>query len=425
MNIQRIEKDIQQISMFNETPEAGVTRFSYTEEDQKAREYLIREMKALGLTVTVDGAGNIRGKRQGKFTEASTVMTGSHIDTVPNGGKFDGLLGVVLGLEALRTLEEENIQTDHPIELIIFAEEEGVNFGTPMVGSKALTGEITSEDFKNLKNPKGQTLYETLKAFGLDPDAINIQGLKEGEVKAMIEVHVEQSKVLESEGLTLGVVEKIAGVKRYLVEVEGVANHSGATPMNLRQDALSGAAKMIASLDELTRIYGFPTTVATVGRILCEPNAINVIPGKVSFTLDIRDVQSKGIDLVFQQFKQIFEEVLDIYDLMGNITQTGEAPVIELSSLVRDALRKNAEELHIPHRTMNSGATHDACILRSHTEVGMLFVPSIEGRSHVPQEKTSYEDIEMAGEVLYRTLLDLAVSEKKGKIPRADTIKFY
>lgn len=399
---------MERINSFNQTTGEGVTRFSYSKEDRRARDYLLKEMEKLGLVVSIDGVGNIRGKRRGRMSNASTVMTGSHIDTVPNGGEFDGLLGVILGLEVMRTLNEEEVGTDHPIELIIFAEEEGVNFGTPMVGSKSLTGEMNTEDYKTLENAKGENLYDTLKSFGLEPEAMAGQQLQESEVKAMIEVHIEQSKVLENEGLTLGIIEKIAGVKRYQVEVKGVANHSGATPMNLRQDALAGAAKMIASVDEITKTEGFESTVATVGRIVCEPNAVNVIPGKVTFTLDIRDVRAEGIERVFQRFKQTFDEVLDAHDLTGHIVHTGEAPVMELSSMVREALGKNAKALHIPHRRMNSGATHDACILRKHTEVGMLFVPSIDGRSHTPEEQTRYEDIEKAGEVLYKTLLELA-----------------
>lgn len=410
MNINRIKRDMEQINSFNSTPDEGVTRFSYSKEDRKARDYIIGEMEKSGLAVTVDGVGNIRGKRMGKLKNATTVMTGSHIDTVPKGGKFDGLMGAVLGLEVMRTLKEEKVETDHPVELIIFAEEEGVNFGTPMVGSKSLTGEMTTEDYKILKNAKGESLYNTLRSFGLEPETMESQRLKENEVKAMIEVHIEQSKVLETEGLILGIIEKIAGVKRYQIEVEGVANHSGATPMNLRQDALVGAAKMITAIEEITRTQGLESTVATVGRIICEPNAVNVIPGKVTFTLDIRDAESEGIERVFWKFNQTFEEVLDAHELAGRIIQTGEAPVMELSSMVQDVLTKHAKALHVPHRTMNSGATHDACILRGSTEVGMLFVPSIDGRSHVPEERTRYEDIEKAGEVLYRGLLELATA---------------
>ncbi|MGO1470801.1 MAG: hydantoinase/carbamoylase family amidase, partial [Tissierella sp.] len=325
-----------------------------------------------------------------------------------NGGKFDGILGVVVGLEALRHIVERKINHINPIELIVFVEEEGCNFGTPMVGSKTLTGIFNIEDLKRFKNDKEISVYDAAKKFGLKPDNIRKDVLKPNEIKAMIELHIEQSLVLEKNEISVGVIEKIAGVRRLEIEFEGVSNHAGATPMNLRYDPMAAASKVIASIDKIVEEKAFKTTVATVGKINCYPNAINVIPEKVIFTVDIRDINSQGIDIVENEIRSTIKYISNYYEIKSKIKITGEAPHINLSPKIISILQSSAKDQNIEYLNMNSGAAHDACILSTITDVGMLFVPSINGRSHAPEENTSYDDIEKGAKVLLEALVRLS-----------------
>jgi len=408
ININRIKEDIENISKFNSTPEEGCTRFSFTPEDRLARDYLINEMKKIGLQITVDAIGNIRGRLEGRNPKGPSVLTGSHIDTVPHGGNFDGVLGVVAGLEILRTIVEKEIKHDNPIELIIFIEEEGCNFGTPMAGSKALTGMISWQELKQLVNSSGVSIYDAAKRFGLQPDKLQDFLLNPSEIKAMLELHVEQSVVLENSKTSVGIVERIAGVRRLEVIFEGVSNHAGATPMNLRQDPLAAASKIIAAIDGIVERKAYNTTVATVGKIDCYPNVINVIPEKILFTVDIRDVNSKGMDIVELEIRAMVDEVTKTYSVKSELRITGEAPAIQLSPHIVSIIEESAKSKKIQSLKMNSGATHDACILSRITDVGMIFVPSIGGRSHVPEESTKYEDIKDGVEILLEAILKLA-----------------
>ena len=407
-NIERIKNDIDIVTSFNRTPGNGCTRFSYSEEDRKAREYLINEMKKLGLEVKIDGVGNIRGKYNPMNSNYPSVMMGSHIDTVLNGGKFDGLVGVVSALEVIRQVKDNQISIQKPLEIIIWAEEEGSNSGITMLGSKAMTGKVKAEDLKEIKSFTGESMYDLMKEFGLDVDAIDSQVFRKDEVEYLIELHVEQGGILDSEGLSVGIVKAIAGMKTYKVTLEGVANHAGSTPMYLRNDALVGASHIITYMEDAAKNKGLGTTVATVGKIICEPNVPNIIPGKVVFYVDIRDVEEEGKDIISKELIEKVKENANLYNLKYDIELIGESPVVKLSEKVIDTIEKIAIERSYPYKVMNSGAVHDSGMFADLTNVGMIFVPSIGGRSHCPEELTRFEDIKLGCDLLLETVIRLA-----------------
>lgn len=408
MNIERVKRDIETICSFNRTPGNGYTRFSYSEEDRKAREYLKAQFDLLGLKTTVDGAGNIRARLEGSDPAAPVVMTGSHIDTVLYGGKFDGLLGTASSLEVVRVVKEEKIDHRHPIEVVIFPEEEGSNFGATTTGSKFFVGRKRLSEMHGLKTPDGVSMYDMAKAFGLDPDAIETQAVKPGDVKVMLEFHIEQSVVLESEKTPVGIVEAIAGVKAFEVVFEGVSNHAGATPMKLRNDALLATAGVALAVERLANESPYPDTVGTVGRIVCEPNVGNIIPGRVTFSLDLRDVVDEGMTWMAGAVAKEIEAAAAARGLKHSMRLIGESRAIRLPREVTDTLAGCAEEAGLKYRRMNSGAVHDCCLIADVAPVGLIFVPSIGGRSHVPQEDTRWDDIEKGGDLLLNAVVHFA-----------------
>ncbi|AHM57200.1 hydantoin utilization protein C [Peptoclostridium acidaminophilum DSM 3953] len=407
-NLQRIRTSIEDISRFNSTPGNGCTRFSYSKEDRMAKEYVIDQCLRLGLSVKVDAVGNIRARLEGTEPNQPAIFVGSHIDTVRHGGNFDGVVGVVGAIEAVRTLVENDIRLRCPVEIIIFAEEEGSNCGSTMVGSKAITGKYTVADLHSLKSPSGESCYELAKSFGLNPDQVENHVLESDEVKAMFELHIEQSVVLEREGLPIGIVEAIVGMNTIRIVAEGVPNHAGATPMGMRQDPMAASARLISEIEKIAKCRALPTTVATVGRIDCEPNVPNVIPGRVEFTVDIRDVEGEGIEMATSLIEKHMEDVSREYGLKMWSEPIGTSQSIRLSKAVSGAIEESARELEIPYMRMNSGAVHDAAMLAGMTEVGMIFVPSKNGRSHVPEEFTEYEHIKLGCDILLRAIVKIS-----------------
>lgn len=406
--LERIVKDIETISKFNGTPDKGVTRFTYSHEDKLARDYLLKEMSDLDLLINIDGVGNIRARMEGNDKNAPVVMVGSHIDSVRHGGKYDGVIGVVGALEAIRVLKESGFKNTHPIELVIFSEEEGSNFSSTLAGSKGMVGKYSVEDTKKLKNVNGITMYDMAKDFGLEPDTLPQSRLLPGELKAMLELHIEQSVVLEREKVTIGIVEAIAGMKSLRITFRGVANHAGATPMGLRYDPMVAAGEIIVMVEKIVKEKGYSTTVGTAGRINCIPNVPNVIPGEVSFSVDIRDVKVDGIDTVVAELEGKTKEIAASRGVEYEFLIVGESKPVILSKEIIDIIEKTVKDRGYSYKNMNSGAVHDSCMLADLTKVGMIFVPSVNGRSHVPEEFTSYEDIKMGCDVLLGTIMELS-----------------
>ena len=410
INIERLFKDLDHIVTFTKTPGKGCTRFSFSSEDRQAREYLFTLMKELDLSIKVDGFGNIRAT-YGKDINLPPILIGSHIDTVANGGKYDGLLGVLAALETIRVLKEENAELTRPVELIIFSEEEGSNFGVTMMGSKVMTGNYSLADLKSIKNSEGKSCYDIVKDFGLGVDNIEQETVGKDEIEAMIELHIEQGAVLETENKTIGIVQAIAGMKTFKVTLEGDSNHAGTTPMGLRSDPMVGAASIIAHLQSTVKNGALPTTVATVGKISCEPNLPNVIPQKVQFFVDVRDVEMKGIDFVTEYLVEKVSEVAKEHSLTSHIELVGQSQIKQLSPRVLNVIEQEAIASGFSYKKMNSGAVHDAALMTDVTDVGMIFIPSLKGKSHCPDEFSKEEDIEAGCQLMLKAVASLAVKK--------------
>ena len=406
-NKQRIKRDIEILRTFTTTPGAGVTRLSLSEEDRKAREYLIAEMKKIGLVVEVNFPGNIRARLTGMEPNEQIVMVGSHIDSVYNGGAFDGVTGVIAALEAFRVMKENQVETRSSLELIIFMDEEGSRFGTSLLGSNFLTGKYGIDDIARFVDNDNITLGEANAAFGIDLDK-PLDILQPGEVKAMLELHVEQSLVLDKKSIPLGIVEAVAGVRWLVITLKGKANHAGATPMLFRQDALKGAGTIISAIPNIVGDSGSEHTVGTVGKIECSPNAVNVIPGFVKFTIDIRDISREGIETVTWKLKDYIKQVAEDNGLSYKIDVKVDTPPVYLSKKIYNLIKEEAENAGFPYLSMISGAAHDAMVLSELTDVGMIFVPSINGRSHCPEEETNFNDIKLGADLLLLSMLRLA-----------------
>jgi allantoate deiminase len=402
----RIRKDIEVINSFNATPERGVTRFTFSEPYMAARSYVVEELRRIGAKVSTTLAGNVRGRLEGGDKGRPAVMAGSHIDTVFQGGWFDGVAGVVSALEAARVIVENGIAHRHPIDVVIFAEEEGSRFQSVLMGSRAWAGKINLNDLAKFKDKDGVSYLDAMKRMKVIPDEESI--LKPEEIKAMLELHIEQSVVLESMGLQIGVVETIAGIKQFLVMINGVSNHAGGTPMGLRFDALQGVARIISAVEGIATHQVSKNTVATVGFLKCEPGQANVIPGRVQFTLDIRDTDSSFINRAVEKIMAVIAKTCEDRGLTYDITPRSDTPPVCLPKNIIQSIENVAKRKHVRTLRMMSGALHDSSIIAEITAAGMIFVPSRKGRSHCPEEFTDMKDIRLGTDILLETVIDLA-----------------
>ncbi len=394
----RMLEDLYHLREFTDTPGEGVTRFSYGEMDQKARAYLFSRVKELGCAVEEDALHNVRIKMPQNRKGRKRVVIGSHVDTVRNGGWLDGVYGIAGGLEVLRSLKDAELEKN--LELVIFAEEEGSNFGSTMTGSKFITGVYGEENLDHLTNESGVTLREILGCP--PPDKIAAIRWDFSEIEAMLELHIEQGPVLEQEGLPLGIVDTIFGMQVMEVEITGVGNHAGATPMSGRKDALCGAAECVLAAERISAEN--KGTVATVGKIRVEPDCSNVIPERVVFSLEVRNRDSGMISECMGQIQRKVEDICRVRGIECSMRSVSSSEPLQLDKRLIAQLDELASEKKIPHRLMDSGAVHDACMIAKHAPAAMIFVPSIAGRSHVPEENTSEAELILG----VRFLLDAA-----------------
>ena len=401
VNGDRLLADLERLRQFTDTPGEGVTRFSYGKQDQKARAYILNQAQGLGCSVETDALKNIRIKMPQNRDDQQRVVIGSHIDTVRNGGWLDGIYGVTGGLEVLRALKD--CQLEKNLELVIFAEEEGSNFGSTMTGSKFISGVYGTEDLDHLKNDEGISLRQVLG----NPSAEELQQVKWdfSELEAMLELHIEQGPVLEREEVPLGIVETIFGMQVIEVEVKGVGNHAGATPMCDRKDALCAAAECILAAERIVKPNG--QSVVTVGRIKSEPDCSNVIPEKTVFTLEVRDGKTEKIDFFMDQITAAIKRICQERRVECRIRETSSSEPLKLDEGITSLMEKLACEKQIPYKVMDSGAVHDACMIAKHAKTGMIFVPSIGGRSHVPEEDTRQEDLIQGAQFLLEVTAEL------------------
>ena len=396
-----IVKALDALQKFTATPGYGVTRLPYTEEARAACAYLKERMEAVGLAVRLDNSGAVIGRLEGK--SPSTIMIGSHFDSVKHGGAYDGIAGVVCAIEVARLLKESGKELGYSLEVIATNDEEGARFNAGLFTGKVLLGQLTSEDIKGQVDAEGISVYQAMAAYGLKPEEIAQH--KRADIKAFIEIHIEQGPVLEAKNKEIGIVDVIVGIKRARITIKGRADHAGTMPMHMRKDALEQATKVISKIGDRARL--FRNCVATVGFLQVEPNVMNIIPKNVTFVVDIRGVDEETI---MTQYYSLLAD-LDKMSLESGLTYEVEnllyaQPVLmdaeikghfEMSCITREL-----EYMHLP-----SGAGHDAQIFGAKLPAAMLFVPSAGGRSHCPEEKSDAGDLAKATFVAYDAIINM------------------
>lgn len=388
--------------------EKGITRVAYSNEEQACTHAFMRLCKDEKLEVRLDNCGNLIARREGKIAGLPPVVMGSHLDTVYQGGKYDGTVGVTAALEVIKRLNEKGIQTDHPIEIISFACEESARFGVSTVGSKAMAGFIEKEKYRHLKDRHGITMEKAFSLCALDYNSVDQASRKGEEFKAFFELHIEQGPLLINENKTIGIVSGIAAPARIILKIIGKASHSGTTPMNMRKDALLGASEIALELEKAAiqeHTYG---TVATVGDLEVYSGAMNVVPGEIEMKIDIRSSSVESRQRVLEHLYATISLVknrrhLEIEDNVISM----ESPVTLSEELMGD-LKGICEDKKIPHRIMQSGAGHDAMNMVEFGPVGLIFIPSVGGISHNPNEHTDLEDILRGIDVLEAIMLHYA-----------------
>ena len=394
-----------QLAQIGALPEGGVSRLAFTPEDKLARSWLMQRMVEAGLSVSTDAAGNIIGRRRGQ-KELAPVMTGSHIDTVPQGGNYDGAVGVLAGLEVIRRFNRENIQTKRPIDIICFSAEESSRFGMATIGSKAFTGNIDAEKARSLKDREGVSLYRALTEAGCTPDDLGHHPTLP--VHAFIELHIEQGPVLEACHCPIGVVTSIAAPTRFKVILKGRSDHSGSTPMNMRRDALAGVSELILGVERIASREAGKNTVGTAGYAWAMPGSMNVIPGRVEVGIDIRDINRDDKEKAVKAIKSLMGDIAQKRGLTVSCDQLCHEEPVALSGKMVHLLEKAAHACKLESMRLPSGAGHDAMNMAKITDTGLIFIPSLGGISHNSAEYTPDQDIEAGIKVLHKTLLHLA-----------------
>jgi beta-ureidopropionase / N-carbamoyl-L-amino-acid hydrolase len=408
VNQERFWSTVERLSEFGRPRgggfDSGVTRIGFSEADLAARSWLMQQMRDSGLTVRVDPAGNIFGKRAGRES-LPTILFGSHIDSVPSGGNFDGDVGSLGALEVMRALNDSNIATRHPVEMVIWTNEEGQHFGHGLLGSSAAAG-LLSSDVLDRKDEEGATLRDWLRRYGQDPARIADARIPANSLAAYLELHVEQGGVLDESKTQIGVVQGIVGIQYWACTVNGFANHAGTTPMNRRQDALIAASKAALAVREEVRAEP-GRQVGTVGYVRVEPGARNVVPGRVEFPVELRDLDGEKVILIWSRIEKRFRQI----GIEENVTFDCQLLQKSSSALTDQAIQNDirgaARAAGYSTLDLPSGAGHDAQQIAHLVPIGMIFVPSRGGISHSPREYTSPEDAANGVEILYRTLLSL------------------
>lgn len=404
----RIESWIDGINAFNSTPEYGTTRVLFTEPELANRAYVKAEMEKLGLRVTEDAIGNIFAVLEGSEPTEPPVWTGSHIDTVLNAGKFDGMAGVVCGMEALRLIKESKAPHKRNLAVVVYTSEEPTRFGLSCLGSRAMAGELTLADAAKLYDVDGRSLAEVLKELGYQPEDFHAVRKNKGDVYAAVELHIEQNNRLERSGQTIGIVRKICAPSNYEVEVRGCQSHAGGTDMPERRDAYAASCEMALLLEKLARECRSEYNTATVGRVEVLPGAVNVIPGLVRFSVDIRDCNMDTKQELIHAWKAGVEEIAARRRVEVSVTEENNDVPFTCDGSIVDRLQKICEEKKLPYGFHISGPYHDTLFVGRFTKAAMLFVPSKNGISHSPEEWTDYADLAAGTDVLAEALLGLA-----------------
>ena len=400
INNNRLNKHLSELSKFGNNEFGGVSRVAYSDADLNGREFVMKLMKTAGMDVHIDAGGNIIGTLAGKNNDLPPIAIGSHIDSVPEGGNFDGNVGSMSAIEVAQTLRESKHTLNHPLIVVIFQNEEGGLFG-----SKVMTSGLTELELE-LQSSSGYSIRKGIQRIGGNIDQLEKAKLKKNEWVAYVELHIEQGGILYNENLDIGVVQGIVGIKQWDVMVKGFANHAGTTPMDQRRDALYAAAQYVQAVHEIGK--NTPgKQVATVGKIKSFPGAPNVIPGMVNASLEIRDLDGKKINSIYKNIKSSSENIAKNTGTEFKFKQTINIIPEPTNRRVSWAINQAAQDLQLSSKFMPSGAGHDAQEMAAICPIGMIFIPSKEGISHSPKEYSSPKDIANGANVLLHTVLKL------------------
>ncbi|UAA37127.1 allantoate amidohydrolase [Paraneptunicella aestuarii] len=402
---QEVYDRCQQLAQFSQSKRHMDRRYLTTEHFETNLQ-VSRWMEQAGMFSWQDEAGNIWGRYQSDITEAPTLIIGSHLDTVPNGGIYDGIFGVVAPISVIQYCNENQIRFPFHIDIVGFGDEEGTRFGTTLLGSRAVTGRW-QDHWQNLTDEAGISLAEAMEQFKLNIDMVANASRAEHDLLGFFEIHIEQGPVLEAESLPVGIVSSIAGAKRFNIKVTGKAGHSGTVPMAMRQDAMVACAKMVVAIEQLAKEHD---VVATVGRLTVQPNAVNVIPGDVDFSLDIRSESDEKRDFALAQIQHSLFEISQSSGVSIEWHQTHAAQATACAPKFQSLLQESIMKEDIEPLTLFSGAGHDAMEVANICPIGMLFMRCSGGISHHPDESISVEDTAVTLKVLYNLLTLLALS---------------
>lgn len=406
INMARVKEILQHLATLSSI-ENEITRLAFTAKDIEARDYLLQFLQQYHLDIRIDPIGNVIIRRQGVENHLPAVAFGSHIDTVINAGSLDGTLGSVAGLEILLQLCEQNQQTRYPLEFIIFTCEESSRFNYATLGSKIMCGITNQAGLSQLKDKQGNGLQQVLQDIGLDFSKVDQAKRNANEFKCFFELHIEQGPRLENEQKTIGIVTGIAAPIRCIVKIKGQADHSGATAMHYRHDALLGAAELALALEQAAIKTGH-STVATAGNLTAKPGVMNVVPGYAELLVDIRGTHIDARDSVFEDLQQQIQRVAAERGLEIELQLISKDKPVQLDAQMVELLTSITQDLGYSYEVMPSGAGHDAMHLATLCPTGMIFVPSHLGISHNPLEFTSWEDIEAGIRVLQQAILKQA-----------------
>jgi len=401
VNSERLNKNLQELAKIGKNENGGSDRIGFSDFDLEGRAFTMELMREAGMEVSIDAAGNIIGSVDGTVPGLSKIAFGSHIDEVQNGGDYDGPVGSLSAIEVVRTMQEAGYASRHPLEVIIFANEEG-----GVIGSRGKVGTL-SKAALDVVSSSGLTMAEGIKKIGGNPDKIEEQASKEGEYTAYLELHIEQGANLFQEGIDIGVVEGIVAIEWWDFTFKGMANHAGTTPMNMRKDALLPAAQLVLDINEIVNSFD-GAHVGTVGKIQAFPGAGNVIPGQAKITLEIRDLSSEKIWAIYAEIEKRAKELAQQAGMGLDIDHIEVASESALSDpKIQKMIEKSASNLGLSSKYLPSGAGHDAQEMARITPIGMIFVPSKDGISHSPDEYTSPEEVANGANVLLKTILEI------------------
>ncbi|WP_217282819.1 M20 family metallo-hydrolase [Paenibacillus alginolyticus] len=415
INASRLQQRIQELAEIGKIGETGVCRLALSKEDREGVELVKSWMQEAGMEASIDPFANLIGVLKGSNPNAPVLMLGSHVDSQPYGGRFDGAIGVLGAIEVVQTLVEEGITPECNIEVVAFCDEEGCRFNKGLFGVRGMTGKLEEHELER-SDKNGITRREALIQFGCDPADFESYVFQEGRIGAFLELHIEQGPVLESLDAPIGIVSGISGPLWLTVEMNGFAGHAGSVPMSMRQDALLGCAKIIVALNELVRQEPGAPTVGTVGSLTVFPDSRNIIPEKVSFTIDLRDIDLRRRNALEAELLSVIENVSREHGLTYTIREDTNSEPRYCANWIKQSLHQEAALMGLTPPELMSGPFHDSLTMSYVCDYGMIFVRCLEGISHNPKEYASPEDIALGTELLYRTARRIA-TEKGGFQP--------